>query len=200
MKRVIIVGANGTIGKFVTEFLEPHYEIIAAGRNSGDHRVDITDPKSIKAFFEKVGPFDALVSVAGDVAFAPLAELNEDHWNTGFKSKFMGQVNLVQIGKDYISQGGSFTLTSGILSEAYIAAGTSATSINRALEGFAQAAATEIGKGIRINVVSPGMLEASAEAYGAFFPGHIGLPGCRVAQSYKRSVMGVETGRVFKVS
>ncbi len=198
--KVIIVGANGTIGKFVQEFLEKDNEIIKAGRKSGDHRVDITDPKSIKAFFEKVGPFDALVSVAGDVAFAPLAQLNEDHWNVGFKSKFMGQVNLVQIGKDYIRDGGSFTLTSGILSEAYVAAGTSATSINRALEGFAQSAATEIGKGIRINVVSPGMLEASAEAYGAFFPGHIGVPGCRVAQSYKRSVMGVETGRVFKVT
>ncbi len=198
--KVIIVGANGTIGKFVQEFLEKDNEIITAGRNSGDHRVDITDPKSIKAFFEKVGKFDALVSVAGDVAFAPLAQLTEDHWNTGFKSKFMGQVNLVQIGKDYINEKGSFTLTSGILSEAYIAAGTSATAINRALEGFAQAAATEIGHGIRINVVSPGMLEASAEAYGSFFPGHIGVPGCRVAQSYKRSVMGVETGRVFKVT
>lgn len=200
MKRAIIVGANGTIGKFVREFLEPHYEIVAAGRNSGDYRVDITDPKSIKAFFEKVGKFDALVSVAGDVAFAPLAQLNEDHWNVGFKSKFMGQVNLIQIGKEFINEGGSFTLTSGILSESYIAAGTSATAINRALEGFAQAAATEIGKGIRINVVSPGMLEASAEAYGPFFPGHIGVPGCRVAQSYKRSVIGVETGRVFKVT
>lgn len=200
MKRAIIVGANGTIGKFVRELLEPHYEIIAAGRNSGDYQVDITDPKSIKAFFEKVGPFDALVNVAGDLAFAPLSELNIDHWNVGINSKFMGQVNLVQIGKNYINAGGSFTLTTGVLSYDYIAAGVAATAINRAIEGFAQAAATEIGNGIRINVVAPDMLEASSEKYGAFFPGHIGVPGCRVAQSYKRSVMGVETGKVYKVT
>lgn len=196
--KVVIVGGNGTIGKYVQEFLAGH-ELVIVGRNSGEHQVDMTDPASVKKLFEKIGKFDALVAVAGEVAFAPLKELTSDHWETGIRSKFLGQVNLVSIGKDYINEGGSFTLTSGILSDSFIAAGVSATAINRAVEGFAQAAAAEIGRGIRINVVSPGMLEASAEHYGAFFPGHIPVPNCRVAQSYKRSVLGIETGKIFKV-
>ncbi|HXH76177.1 MAG TPA: short chain dehydrogenase [Bacteriovoracaceae bacterium] len=198
--KIIIVGGNGTIGTVVRKFLEKDGHIISVGRNSGQYQVDMTDPKSIKALFEKTGKFDALVVAAGDVAFAPLAQLTTDHWETGIRSKFMGQVNLVQIGQEYINDKGSITLTSGILTNAFIAAGTSATSINRAIEGFAQAAATEIGRGIRINVVSPGMLEESAEAYGPFFPGHIPVPSCRVAQSYRRSVMGVETGKIFQVN
>lgn len=155
--------------------------------------------QSLHALFQKVGKVDAIVNAAGDVAFAPLAQLNVDHWEIGLRSKFMGQVNLIQIGKNYLNDGGSITLTSGILSESYIAAGASATAINRAVEGFAQAAAAEIGRGIRINVVSPDVLEASLPSYGPFFPGHIGVPSCRVAQSYKKSVMGIETGKIYKV-
>jgi NAD(P)-dependent dehydrogenase (short-subunit alcohol dehydrogenase family) len=198
--KIIIVGANGTVGKNAHLALKEGHEIVTVGKNSGQYQVDISDAKSVKAMFEKIGKFDALVSATGDVAFAPLSALTADHWETGIRSKFLGQVNLVQIGKDYINEGGSFTLTSGILSEAFIAAGTSATAINRALEGFALSAAAEIGRGIRINVVSPGMLEESQSVYGAFFPGHIGVSGARVGQAFKRSVLGIETGRVFKVT
>lgn len=196
--KIVIVGATGTIGKRVVEFLKGDHEIISVGKTSGDHRVDITNPKSIRALFEKIGKFDALVSAAGDVAFAPLSELSAAHWETGIRSKFLGQVNLVQIGKEFIKDGGSFTLTSGVLAQTFIAAGTSATAINRAVEGFAQAAAAEIGRGIRINVVSPDMLEDSKAAYGSFFPGHDGVDGRRVAQAYLKSVLGIETGKVYK--
>ena len=199
MKRIVIIGAHGTIGTRVQEFLKEGNEIITVGKTSGQYQVDIADPASIRNLFEKIGKFDALVSATGDVAFAPLSALNQDQWDASYKSKFMGQVNLVMIGKDFIKDGGSFTLTTGVLSYEYVAAGVVATTINRAVEGFVQAAATEIGRGIRINAVAPGMLEASAEKYGAFFPGHIGVPGCRVAQSYKKSVLGVETGRIYKV-
>lgn len=196
--KIVIIGANGTIGKNVVTALGNEHQIIKVGRNSGDFHADITDTKSLKTLFEKIGKFDALVNASGDVAFAPFKDLNQDHWETGTRSKFLGQVNLVTIGKDYINDGGSFTLVSGILSTDYIAYGTSATAINRAVEGFAQAAAAEIGRGIRINVVSPAMLLESKEAYGAFFPGHIPVPGEKVAQYFKRSVLGIESGMVFR--
>lgn len=197
--KIVIIGANGTIGKHVQVALAGH-EIVKVGKSSGDFQVDISDEKSVKSLFEKIGKFDALVSVTGDIAFAPLEHLNHDHFEVGIRSKFLGQVNLVQVGKNYINDGGSFTLTSGVLTDNYIAAGTAATAINRAIEGFAQSAAAEIGKNIRINIVSPGMLEDSAEAYGPFFPGHIGVAGSKVAQSYKKSVMGIETGKIFQVT
>ena len=196
--KIIIVGATGTIGKKVTELLTANHEVITVGRTRGQYQVDVTDPQAIRGLFEKIGKFDALISATGDIAFAPLKDLKPEHWEVGIRSKLLGQVNLVQIGKEYINEGGSFTLTSGILTTTFIAAGTSATSINRAVEGFAQAAAAEIGHGIRINVVSPDMLEDSKAAYGAFFPGHAGVSGEKVANAYIKSALGIETGKIYK--
>lgn len=198
--KIIVIGATGTIGSKVVEALGSEHEIIKVGRTSGQYQVDIADPASVKSLFEKVGKFDALVNASGDVAFAPFKDISQDHWETSIRSKFLGQVNLVQIGQNYINDGGSFTLVTGVLSHEYIAMGTIATSIGRALEGYVQAAATVIGRGIRVNVVCPGLLEESKDAYGPFFPGHIPVAGTKVAQAYKKSVLGVETGLIIKVS
>ncbi len=200
--KIVIIGAQGTIGKKVQAAVGANNEIITVGKKSGQYQVDITRPASIGDLFEKIGSFDALIATAGDVAFAPLLNLTPEQWSLGVQSKFLGQVNLVQIGLKYIKDGGSFTLTSGILSDEFIMAGTSATAINRAIEGFVQASASELAaskKGVRINVVSPGMLEESKAAYGVFFPGHIAVAGSRVAEAYKRSVFGIESGKIFKV-
>ena len=69
---------------------------------------------------------------------------------------------------------------------------------NGAVESFVMAAATELPRGIRINVVSPSVL-AEAEAYHAFFPGYPQVPAAEVARAYVRSVDGVETGKTFDV-
>ncbi len=81
----------------------------------------------------------------------------------------MGQVNLVLKGLDYVSDGGSFTLTSGVLERDPILMGAGAATANGALVGFVVGSAIEMPRGIRINVVSPGMLEVSEERYGSFF-------------------------------
>lgn len=93
--KVMIIGANGTIGKRVVEFLEKDNEILKVGKTSGEYQVDISDAASVKRLFERTGKIDAVVNASGDVAFAPLSELNPDHWEVGLRSKFMGQVNLV---------------------------------------------------------------------------------------------------------
>jgi NAD(P)-dependent dehydrogenase (short-subunit alcohol dehydrogenase family) len=70
--------------------------------------------------------------------------------------------------------------------------------VNAALEGFVRAAACELPRGIRINLISPTVLTESLEAYDGFFPGFESVPAATVAQAY-RSVEGVQTGRVYKV-
>jgi NAD(P)-dependent dehydrogenase (short-subunit alcohol dehydrogenase family) len=195
--KIIVVGASGTVGKNIVAALGNEHQLIKASRSSKEHPLDMTSPESIKKFFQQIGKFDALVVAAGDLGFAPLGQLSHDHWEKSFRSKLMGQVNLVTIGKDFINDGGSFTLTSGVLTEVFIQAGIVASSINRAVEGFALATAAEIGRGIRVNVVSPGLLEESAPQMGSFFPGHFPVPGARVGQFYKRAVLGIENGRVL---
>ena len=51
--KIIIVGGNGTIGKKVSSFLSKENEVITAGRNSGDLKIDLSDSNSIKSLFEK---------------------------------------------------------------------------------------------------------------------------------------------------
>ena len=79
-----------------------------------------------------------------------------------------------------------------------IRAGVAATTVNRAIEGFVMAAAVELPKGLRINVISPTVLTESEKVYGPFFPGFISVEGAKVAQAYKRSILGVQTGQVLK--
>ncbi|HGH0740112.1 TPA: SDR family oxidoreductase, partial [Klebsiella pneumoniae] len=95
--------------------------------------------------------------------------------------------------------GGSITLVSGIVAQEPIAQGVNATTVNAGLEGFVRAAACELPRGIRINLISPTVLSESLAAYGDFFPGFPSVPAAAVAQAYRRSIEGVQTGRIYPV-
>ena len=136
---------------------------------------------------------------AGEVAFAPLSDLTPEKWQFSLGSKLMGQINLVQEAIPFINEKGSFTLISGILNDEPIFAGVAGATISGALEGFIRAAAIELPKGLRINVVSPTILRESEAKFGPFFPGTIPIEGWRVGQAYKHSILGAQTGRVYKV-
>lgn len=196
--KIIIVGASGTIGKHVVKALEKDNEILKVGSKSGELKVDISNPESIKKMYEQAGPFDALICVAGDGHFGPLNEMTDADFRITVNSKLMGQVNLVLIGQHYINAKGSFTLTSGSLGEDPVVLGASLSAANAALDGFVKGAAIELDKGIRINTVGPGVVEESP-GYFPFFPGHIPVSMHRVAQGYVKSVLGAQTGTAIKV-
>ena len=111
----------------------------------------------------------------------------------------MGQINLVRIGKDFVSENGSFTLTTGILAEDPVYMTTNAAMVNGGIHGFVLAVSLELKNGLRINAVAPGLVEDSATKFGDFFPGHIPVPMDRVATGYIRSVEGKRTGEVIRI-
>lgn len=197
--RIVLVGASGTIGQAVAKELGERHEIVAVGSKSGTVQLDVTDIASIRAGLQRIGPFDALVSAAGKVKFAALADMTDADYAIGLKDKLMGQVNLVLVGRELIADGGSFTLTSGVLSHDPVRFGSSASMVNGAIEAFVRAAAIELPRGLRINAVSPGVLVESLPAFGPFFRGHEAVPGARVALAYAKSVEGARTGQVFEV-
>jgi NAD(P)-dependent dehydrogenase (short-subunit alcohol dehydrogenase family) len=199
MMKILVVGASGTIGRAVVGELSGRHEVISAGRTSGDVQVDITDSGSIRSAFEKVGTIDAVVSASGTVKFAPFEEMQEADYEIGLQDKLMGQVNLVLIGRDYLSDGGSFTLTTGALDSDPVVQGSSASMVNGAINAFVLAAAIEMPKGQRINAVSPGVIEEAMEIYAPFFRGFEPVPAARAALAYAKSVEGAQTGQVFRV-
>lgn len=198
--KIVIVGASGTVGSAVSELLAKDHQVIRVGHSQGDATVDMRDPASIKALFAKLGQFDALVVASGSVAFNALTEMTDEQWQVGLQSKLMGQINLTRAAIPHLNDKGSITLISGILSEEPINWGVSATTINGAIDHFVKAAACELPRGLRINVVSPTVLTESMDKYASFFPGFVPVPAARVAQAYQRSVLGVQTGQVFRVN
>ena len=197
--KILIVGGRGTIGKTVTKRLKEKHEVIIAGRNTGDINVDITDINSIKALFEQAGKLDAIVSTAGATKWAAFDSMNEDDFYIGIKSKLMGQINLVRIGKDYLNKGGSITLTTGILADDPVENTTNAAMVNGGIHSFVKAVSLEIKNDIRINAVSPGLVEDSKDKFGAFFPGHIPVSMDKVATAYVKSDEGKVRGQIIRV-
>ncbi|HKS02984.1 MAG TPA: short chain dehydrogenase [Arthrobacter sp.] len=193
--KILIVGANGLLGSAAVAALKGRHEVIEASRSS-DVSVDLAEPDSIRRMFDQVGTVDAVISCTGSVPFKPLAELTDKDFRSGFEDKVLGQVNLVQLGAEYISDGGSFTLTSGVLAREPILTGAAASLANGALESFVMAAAAELPRGIRINAVSPTVL-AEASGYHEFFPGFSQVPADEVGRAYVKSVEGIQTGQVF---
>lgn len=193
--RVIVVGATGTIGKAVVRVLGADHEVVKVASKSGDFRVDMAHKESIEQLFKEVGSFDALVCAAGVARFGPLSELSDEDFQLGLSGKLMGQVNLVRVGHAYINDGGSFTLTSGILSHQPMPGSSSISMVNAGIEGFARAAALEMQRGIRINVVSPPWVKETLEALG--MDSSNGLPAERVAQAYRASVDGTRSGTII---
>jgi NAD(P)-dependent dehydrogenase (short-subunit alcohol dehydrogenase family) len=197
--KILVVGASGTLGRAVAQHLGERHKVITAGRNSGEHRVDLRDDASVGALFAATGRLDAIVSAAGSVHFGPLDRMTAAQFDTGLQDKLLGQVRLALIGQHHLHDGGSITLTTGILAEQPIRQGANATAVNAAVEGFVRAAACELPRGLRINAVSPSVLSEAWDAYADFFPGFEPVSAARAALAFQRSIEGVQTGQVYKV-
>ena len=197
--KILIIGGNGTIGNKITSYFSKNHEVLIAGRNSGDVTVDISNSESIKAMFEKIGMLDAIVCVAGEAKWKAFNELSEDDYYIGFKSKLMGQVNLVRIGQHYLNKGGSVTLTTGILADDPVPMTASAAMVNGAIHSFVKAVVLDLDGKIRVNVVSSGLVEDAVEKYDAYFPGHNPVPMTKVINGYRKSVEGKNTGEIIRI-
>jgi NAD(P)-dependent dehydrogenase (short-subunit alcohol dehydrogenase family) len=197
--KIIVIGGTGTIGQAVVKELSQRHKIVSIGHQHGDAHVDISDKKSIEAMYKAIGKFDAVVATTGSVHFGALAEMTADSYAIGLNNKLMGQVNVVLLGLQHINDGGSFTLTSGILNHDPIRCGSSASMVNGALDGFVKGAAIEMPKGVRINVVSPNVLTESMGKYADYFRGFVPVDAAQVAFAYSKSVEGAQTGQIYRV-
>ncbi|WP_139411084.1 short chain dehydrogenase [Aeromonas veronii] len=200
MKTVILIGAQGKMGQAALSGLGKHKVITASRSGEGcDFQVDITSRESIERLYQNVGSFDAVVNTAGYCEYAPFGEMSDKQWQTTIQSKLMGQINLVNIGLNYINQGGSFTLISGILNIKPIPLAIADATTSGAIDTFVQCVAHELPRGIRINVVNPTVLEEAWDVYGEMMPGFQPVPGALVGKAFERSVDGFISGQVLYV-
>ena len=193
--KIIVIGAGHVGGAAVEALSARGHEVIAATRRT-DPAVDATDPGSIEALFAAVGRVDAVVTALGSAPFKPLAELTREDYAAGYAGKVQTQLDVVRIGTPYLSDAGSFTVTTGVLAREPIRTGAASSLANGALEAYVMAAAVELPRGIRINAVSPTVL-VEATAYHPSFPGFTQVSAAAVGQAYVKAVEGFQTGQVY---
>ncbi|SRR5579884_796723 len=193
-KKVIVIGATGTIGTAVASALEAaNYEVVRASRN-GAVKVDLDNPDSIDALFASVRAVDAVVSVAASVKLTPLTLLSEEDIAIGLKSKLLGQIALLRRATNYLNDNGSITLTGGTFKEV-IAGSAMGALVNAGLAAFVHAAAPELPRGLRANVVSPGWVRETLTSLG--MDSADGTPVRDVARAYVETVEGTMQGQTI---
>lgn len=196
--RIIIIG-TGTIGSALRNYFSAENDVITAGRNSGDLRVDICNNKSIEQLFCETGNVDAIICAAGEARWAHFSELTEEDFSHAIQSKLMGQINLTRLGSGFLNPGGSVTLTTGILADFPVPGTSIAAMVNGAIHSFIGAAASEMPRGCRLNAVASGLVEPAAGKYGKYFPGHQPVPMSEVLEAYRHCIMDNITGEVIRI-
>ncbi len=197
MKKVIVVGATGRLGSVVVGGLKD-YEVIRAGRSGPDLKIDALDFESASAALATIGLFDALISCAGVRApFKPFEELTMEDFAIGISNKCLSQLNLVKAAIPYLNENGSITLTSGIIGDEPILGGSAAAAANGALNMCVSTLAAEYAGKLRINIVSPSIIENSVEHYGMIFDGFEPTSEKRIVEAYRRTISAPISGRVL---
>jgi NAD(P)-dependent dehydrogenase (short-subunit alcohol dehydrogenase family) len=193
--RIVLIGATGTVGAAVGDALAKRgHQVIGASRKSGE-RVDIEDAATIRALFDRLKDIAAVVCCAGSARFEQITKLTDDDFSFSLQSKLMGQVNVVRIAKDRVKDGGSITLTSGILATRPMQGSSAISLVNAGLEGFVRAAGLEMTRGVRVNIVSPPWVKETLRA--RKMDDSNGLAADEVAKAYVAAVEGKSNGAVL---
>ncbi|OQK36409.1 dehydrogenase [Vibrio vulnificus] len=156
----VVLGGTSGIGAELAKQLESDHTIVhVASRQTG---LDISDEKSVYHYFETIGAFDHLIVTAGSYAPAgKVVDVEITQAKYAFDTKFWGAVLAAKHGARYLKQGGSITLTSGMLSRKVVANTYVKAAINAAIEATTKVLAKELAP-IRVNAVSPGLTKTEA--------------------------------------
>lgn len=172
-KRIVITGITGAIAQATTQLLSSlGAEVIVTARShekleqsladlsdkvSGGV-LDLTDEESIKAFFEKTGNFDHLVTTAASSMLATLKEMNFKAAKELIATKLWGQMLCVYHSLPYLSKTGSVTLFSGTVSQKPIAGASMFAAAGGGSEAAGRVWAYELAP-IRVNSIVPGIID-----------------------------------------
>jgi len=191
--KIAIFGALGKIGSKVTDLLSTTHQIITIGSRSGDLKADYTDDTSVKAIFDSLENLDAVIAcVGGDSQFKPYSEVSDDDYRYGAERKLVAQFRIVRYAEQYLNDNGSIVITSGFLSDYPNSYSIATGPFNSAVDTFVRQTAPLLGRGLRLNVVSPApVVESSKVATGL-------VSAEQVAKFYADAINGTSTGQVFR--
>ncbi len=211
-KKAVVFGGTSGIGLATARRLtDAGATVVAISRDpskAGDpgpgitlEQCDVRDRQALQTLFEKLAPFDILISAAtgGERAVGPFLEMDMDGYQRSF-DKLWGYANVVRFGTRYLPEDGCIVLVSGTPARRTKPGQIAIGSVGGAVEAFVRGVAPELAPR-RINVVSPGLIDtpmvslegAEREAhYKKLTAGHL-IPRAGTADEVAQGIMLVVT-------
>jgi NAD(P)-dependent dehydrogenase (short-subunit alcohol dehydrogenase family) len=175
-KNVVVIGGNSGIGLAAARaFAQQGATVVITGRSPQTlhsaaqeigHgaialRSDIADVGQIRDLFAQLGPqlghIDVLFVNAGIGAFQPIEKVTEQDWDSIHDINLKGVFFTVQQALPLLRRGAAIVLTGSIGARKGIPTGSVYAASKAGLRALGRCFAAElVGKGIRVNVVSPG--------------------------------------------
>jgi NAD(P)-dependent dehydrogenase (short-subunit alcohol dehydrogenase family) len=181
--RIAIVTGGGTgIGFAIAErFVREGAEVVIAGRRKErlDAAVarlgskvrgiptDVGDEEQVKRLIDSVPRVDLLVTCAGGAVFGPVDQVPMQAWKDMFHDRYFGQLSCCRYAVSKMTSGSSILLCSGISGHAALPNYAGGAGLCGAVNAMGRSLAIELApKGIRVNVLSPGLTRDTALDWG----------------------------------
>ena len=177
-KTAVITGGGSGIGLAVAErFTDEGTQTVLVGRRKsrldeaaaqigrGAYGVsaDVADTAQVKAVFESLPRVDLLVTCAGGAVFGAVDELDPGAWRELFEARFFGQLYACHYAVPKMPEGAVILLCSGIAGRIGFANYSGGAGLCGGVNAMGRALAVELApKGIRVNVLSPGLIQDTA--------------------------------------
>lgn len=175
-KVALVTGGNSGIGLATAKLLfEEGAKVAISGRDQasltaaakeigGDTlaiRADISNLTDLKSLFAKVvktlGKIDVLFANAGVAKFASIADTTEALYDEIFDINVKGTYFSVKMSLPYLNDGAAIVLNTTFADRVGLPGSSVYAASKAALRSFVRVAAAElVGRGIRVNAVSPG--------------------------------------------
>ncbi len=179
----LILGASGGIGSALCHRLhDAGHRIFLASRDSERLQtlsetlrapkqvVDATSLSSVQSCFdqatEEFGPLDGVVNCVGSILLKPAHLTSEEEWNRTLSINLTSAFATVRgAGKSMLKHGGSVVLMSSAAAQVGLASHEAIAAAKAGVIGLAKsAAASYAGRGLRFNVVAPGLVKTPLTA------------------------------------
>lgn len=172
-KVVVVTGGAGDLGRSILARLEDRGAIVVGCdvvAGPGIEHCDVTDRESVEVLFDKVtsrhGRLDGLVAGAGVVERAAAIELEPASWSRVLGINLTGSFHSAQSAARQMGEEGGSIVFIGSWIGAAPARDLMSYCVSKAgIDMLAKCLALELApRGIRVNVVAPGVVEAGVSA------------------------------------
>ncbi len=178
-KVAVVTGGSSGIGLATAQrFIADGAQVVITGRDQGTLdaaiaelgdrataiRGDVANLKDLDRLFaqvrEQFGRIDVLFANAGVAPFVPLEAVTEEHFDALFNINVRGLFFTVQKALPLLSEGASVILTASVVAQSGLPNTSIYSATKAAVRSLGRTLAAELSpRGIRVNVVSPGLIE-----------------------------------------